>query len=358
MNRRPALVGALLAVALGCAACTSTASPNPTNPVTSPPPVSQSPSGSGATTTSASPTTTSASATAPTTGTGSAPPAAVTVGADWATHVNFATVPHPDMHCENAGLGNRVEVGRVVTGDVTGDRSPDAVVSLDCAHSASEWPDWVFVYSDSTGTPKAIATLISDTDSTYAPTIATSGRTVTVGLVTWSKYAAGCCPDLHYTQTFTWTGAGFERGARRDVLLACADTAFTVSATAPDSATGHSGIVLEFGNRLPQACTIRGYPGLDAVNSADHVLAHATRTLNGFTGGAHSIPTLTVSPGRTVSARVEWLNFNPATSGSCPTSASIEVTPANTSDTVDLPVKVTVCGLQVHPTVAGSTGNG
>jgi hypothetical protein len=261
------------------------------------------------------------------------------------------------MGCAIAREGNKVEVTKVVSADVTGDGSPEAIVRMDCLHAASEWPDWVFVYSDASGTPKVLGTLISNSDSTYVTTIATSGHAITLGLLTWSKYAAGCCADLHYTQTFTWTGSNFAHSGRHDVVVPCADTAFTVTATEPDSATGHSGIILEFGNRLPEACTIHGYPGLDAMSSSGHVLAHATRTLNGFTGGAHSVPTLTVAPGHTVSARVEWLNFNPATSGSCTTSASIEVTPANTSDTVPLPVRVTVCGLEVHPTVAGSSGN-
>jgi hypothetical protein len=138
----------------------------------------------------------------------------------------------------------------------------------------------------------------------------------------------------------------------------CSDASFDVSAANQEGATGHSRIVLLFRNRSTQPCTVHGYPGVDAVTSSGAILAHATRTLNGFGGGAHTVATLTVAPGATVSAVLEWLNFNPATSGSCATSAAIDVTPANTAHTVRLPVQVTVCSLQVHPTVAGSTGNG
>jgi hypothetical protein len=87
------------------------------------------------------------------------------------------------------------------------------------------------------------------------------------------------------------------------------------------------------------------------------VLAHAKRTMRGFAGGAHVKKTITVQPGHYASANVEWMNFNPVTSGSCTFSHSVATTPANTTHTVHLAVSVSVCSLQVHPTVAGTSGN-
>lgn len=137
----------------------------------------------------------------------------------------------------------------------------------------------------------------------------------------------------------------------------CGDNALDVSAADEQGATGHSSVVLRFHNTLSVPCTIFGYPGADAVTSTGAVLAHATRTLNGFAGGTHAITTVTVPAGGTVSALLEWMNFNPTTSGSCAQSAAIEVTPANTAHTVRLPVQVTVCVLQIHPTVGGTSGD-
>jgi hypothetical protein len=51
------------------------------------------------------------------------------------------------------------------------------------------------------------------------------------------------------------------------------------------------------------------------------------------------------------------MNFNPVTSGNCTFSHSVATTPANTTHTVHLPVSVSICRLQVHPTVAGLSGN-
>ena len=314
--------------------------------------------GSGGGTPTSTPTSTSASASSPapsstpaTTSSSASPPS------DWATHTDFATAAHPGLDCTRAGQGGKVDVLKVVVADVTGDGQPDAIVRLECAHSASEWPDWVYVYSDTTGAVTAVGTLIKGSDNLYAPAITPGAPSVTLGELGWSTFAPGCCPDLHYTQTFTWTGSGFVAGPRTGVVTACGDTALTVAAGGQQGATGHSSIVLLFTNRLPIACTVHGYPGLDALSSSGAVLAHATRTMSGFAGGAHAIAVLTVAPGQTVSALAEWLNFNPVTSGPCTTSASIAVTPANTADTVPLPVHVTVCGLQIHPTVAGSSGS-
>ncbi len=62
------------------------------------------------------------------------------------------------------------------------------------------------------------------------------------------------------------------------------------------------------------------------------------------------------APGGFASATVEWLNLNPVTTGDCTFSAAVAATPANTTHTVHLPVSVSICQLQVHPTVAGTSG--
>jgi hypothetical protein len=215
MNRRPALMGALLALALGCAACTGSASPRHTSPVSSPQSNTHS-TDSSTTGTTSSPGTTPPATTSPMK-TATTPPAGA-VAADWASHVDFKAVQRTDMDCAIAQEGGTVEVTKVVSADVTGDGTPEAIVRVNCLHSASEWPDWVFVYSDATGTPRVLGTLITGNDSTYVPGISASGRTIKLGLLTWSKYAAGCCADLHYTQAFSaravfrWVRSGVSWG--------------------------------------------------------------------------------------------------------------------------------------------------
>lgn len=138
----------------------------------------------------------------------------------------------------------------------------------------------------------------------------------------------------------------------------CGNNSLIVSASHEEGATGHANFVLRFKNWKHHACSLRGYPGLDAVNKHGHSVKHAKRTLNGFTGGSrHGIKTIVVRPGHYASADVEWHNFNFSTGHDCRTAPFVAATPANTSDTVLFHRSVTVCGLQVHPTVAGKSGN-
>ncbi|HZZ97255.1 MAG TPA: DUF4232 domain-containing protein [Jatrophihabitantaceae bacterium] len=144
-------------------------------------------------------------------------------------------------------------------------------------------------------------------------------------------------------------------GARS--VPACGNHSLAVSHNHSQGAMGHSNIIIRFKNVSSSACSLYGYPGLDALGSYGTVLKHAKRTVHGFTGGASSLQTIVVQPGHFASADVEWMNFNPKTSGDCQWSSAIATTPANTSHTVTFPISVSLCALQVHATVAGKTGN-
>jgi hypothetical protein len=135
---------------------------------------------------------------------------------------------------------------------------------------------------------------------------------------------------------------------------ACGNSALQVTHTPVEGAAGHSAFSLLFRNVTSHACSLHGYPGLDALNASGHAIAHAHRTLGGF-GGPSSIQTVNVHPNHTATALVDWANFNPHTGGSCHSSAAVATTPANTGDTVRFHISVTVCGLEVHPTT-GSAG--
>ena len=170
----------------------------------------------------------------------------------------------------------------------------------------------------------------------------TAIRTAAAAAATGALLAAGALPAADPAQAS---------------IPVCGNNSFLISATPAQGATGHGSFVLLFRNTTTASCSIYGYPGLDALTATGHVLAHATRTRYGFAGGSrHGIQNVTVTAGHYASATVEWMNFNPVTSGACTYSDKIEVTPANTHTAAELPVKVSVCALQVHPTVAGTTG--
>ena len=138
---------------------------------------------------------------------------------------------------------------------------------------------------------------------------------------------------------------------------ACGNRAVAVSGTRTQGFAGHGAFVLLFRNKTLHTCSLTGYPGLDALNASGGVMKHARRTLTGAAGGStQGVQTIRILPGHYASATVEWLNFDPNTAGACAFSHSVAATPPNTGHTVQLARSVSVCRLQVHPTVAGRSG--
>jgi Protein of unknown function (DUF4232) len=133
----------------------------------------------------------------------------------------------------------------------------------------------------------------------------------------------------------------------------CGNGSLTVTRTFVEGGAGHSWLVLIYRNATKHTCTVSGYPGLDAISSKGQVLAHAARTRSGY-GGGGKLGTVTIRPAGYASASVEWLNFNGRTGGACRFSAAVNTIVANTSRVHRLAVSVSVCGLQVHPTIAGT----
>lgn len=138
---------------------------------------------------------------------------------------------------------------------------------------------------------------------------------------------------------------------------ACAGSQLQVTSNGPQGGMGHGNVVFRFENTSDHTCALTGYPGVDALGKHGKLIKHAKRTLNGYTGGAKKVRTIVVRPGHFASADLEWMNFNPRTTGPCRGSRSLLVTPANTSDSTRFPLRISTCVLRIHPTVAGKSGN-
>lgn len=117
-------------------------------------------------------------------------------------------------------------------------------------------------------------------------------------------------------------------------------------------AAGHGYVTFRFRNISQSTCSLRGYPGLDALGPRGHVLRSAKRTV----GATPGVRTIILHSWQVASAYAEWLNFNPVTTGPCRFSASVAVTPPNTFATKHFPLSVSVCRLQIHPVVKGLSG--
>jgi Protein of unknown function (DUF4232) len=119
----------------------------------------------------------------------------------------------------------------------------------------------------------------------------------------------------------------------------------------------HQSFVIEFKNHAG-ACTITGYPGVDALNAKRHRVLSAMRTKSGYLGGVESgpIPKVHLAKGKTASAILEWIDLGPP----CPRAQSFRITPPNAFKSVVLSPKSlksqTLCRVEVHPVVPGTTG--
>lgn len=133
----------------------------------------------------------------------------------------------------------------------------------------------------------------------------------------------------------------------------CKGALIAVSHSHVQGAMGHGYVALIFRNISRRTCSLRGYPGLDAVGRNGNVLAHARRTLG--PGAANAVRTIVLHSWQRASSEVEWASFT-RNGHDCRYSSSIAITPPNTYKTFHRPVSVSVCNLQVHPVVRGTSG--
>jgi len=137
----------------------------------------------------------------------------------------------------------------------------------------------------------------------------------------------------------------------------CQGKELGITLTQASPGVSHHGYVIEFKNR-GGACTITGYPGVDALNANGHRVLSAKRTKSGYLGGVASgpIPKVHLAKGKTASAIVEWIDLGPP----CPRAQSLRITPPNAVKSVVLSPKSlkseTLCSVEVHPVVPGTTG--
>lgn len=153
----------------------------------------------------------------------------------------------------------------------------------------------------------------------------------------------------------TSTSAGAGAAA---VSNSCAGGALSVQETSPDSSLGHRAYVFVFTNKGSKTCTVSGYPGAAVAGTSGKVVLNAQRSLVGYEGGVTKVTTVTLAPGASASAVIEWDVSGPAGSA-CPGAAGghLLITPPNTTTTSKFALPNDLCGdFQTHPVVAGTGG--
>jgi len=130
----------------------------------------------------------------------------------------------------------------------------------------------------------------------------------------------------------------------------------------PGASGGNVRLLLTFENTSSATCSLYGYPGVAALDSAGKQVAQARRTLNGWSGGiapGQSPQVVNLAPRESASAIVEGTDIPVANDTSlCHSYPKLLVTPPNTERSVVEDGTFGSCsGIQVHPIVAGETGS-
>ncbi len=141
---------------------------------------------------------------------------------------------------------------------------------------------------------------------------------------------------------------------------ACAGADLTVTRSPWVGTAGHGGFTLLFRNDSAAACTLTGYPGVAALTAAGAQAAQAARTLRGYQQGGLPPgvtvpPTITLAPGQTAAAGLEWIENAGPGQATCPAYPAILVTPPDTTASTRIRADhLYLCrDLQVHPVTAG-----
>ncbi len=144
---------------------------------------------------------------------------------------------------------------------------------------------------------------------------------------------------------------------------ACQDGQVVVSVL-KSPATGaaglsHQGVLLQFTPIDTSACTLYGYPGVAGLDANGKQVLQATRTASGYLGGLRggNPGTVTITELSPASAWVEGSSAQ-QTGQTCPSIVALLVTPPGLHNPAQVETAPSACdGLQVHPVVAGITGD-
>ena len=214
--------------------------------------------------------------------------------------------------------------------------------------------------STASGGATQSVTAQASTSASTSTTAASNATTAAAGSGTSASAGTGA-------SAATTTGSGGSAPNSNAGSDACATGQVSVKLGATDAGATHRGMVLLFTNTGSRTCTLTGYPGATITNSGMDNFSpyiNAQRTLAGYEGGAATVTTVSLSPGGSISALLEW-DADTDPSGQTPNAANcagmdggyLEITPPNTTVYTRFDPPEDMCtDLLIHPVVTGTTG--
>jgi hypothetical protein len=141
---------------------------------------------------------------------------------------------------------------------------------------------------------------------------------------------------------------------------ACRAGSLRVTLGATDSLMAQPDVSIVFTNISPLSCSLRGYPGVAALDGSGRQVTQAIRSLSIFEGGLQDgpPPLVVLAVNGQASALVGGSSNPGGGRPSCmPPYAGLLVTPPNTAESTKLEIVFPSCsGLLVTPVVAGAAG--
>ena len=131
----------------------------------------------------------------------------------------------------------------------------------------------------------------------------------------------------------------------------CDAAALRLTAGRVDAGAGQRYVAVILTNTTATACTVRGYPGVAALDAAGRQVTQARR-------GAGPSATVRLAPGGSASAVVHATAIPSGTATACPADyPALLVTPPDTRTSQRVAVTLPSCGgIDVRPLVPGATG--
>ncbi len=176
--------------------------------------------------------------------------------------------------------------------------------------------------------------------TTGGPPPTTSGSTTT-GAVTPTSSSAST----------TSTAAGPVR---------CATTALSGSVVGSSGAAGTIETTVALKSTASSPCTLGGYPGMQMLSASGSPLPTTVVRKGSYSFTAMAATTVTVGPGQAAYFNIGYSDVPVGSETTCPTSASVQVTPPNATDHLVMTAALAPCGggtLVVSPVFLSAGAN-
>jgi len=219
------------------------------------------------------------------------------------------------------------------------------------------------VANDSAGSRQLVTTLVRVEEELHVQRVSTASGRIRITGTYWVPAPNGYFPAWGQPgglirRTFTTTDGKF--------FIASAPESLAPSCAVPDLETsviegqGPHVWLIKFVNRGKASCAIEGFPLVEMVTGIATPLA-ADATLSGPAGGVSKAttapPIVLLDPHEIATSMLEVMGPRDAEGRGCATADLLQVSLPATGFVSRLAIPMSVCSLEVHPVVAGSSGS-